>query len=129
MAYTQAPIEMDMYMELPQGVETKHGNSKSHVLKLLSNLYGQKQAGRVWNHFLVDKLKEARFDQLSIDECVFYRGSVIFMVYVDDGLLLGQTEDQLDALVKDLRAMGLDIEDQGHPSDYDGVNVKKHKDS
>ena len=87
MAYTQAPIEMDMYMELPQGVETKHGNSKSHVLKLLSNLYGQKQAGRVWNHFLVDKLKEAGFDQSSIDEYVFYRGSVIFMVYVDDGLL------------------------------------------
>ena len=28
-------FEMDMYMELPQGIETKHGNSKDHVLKLL----------------------------------------------------------------------------------------------
>jgi hypothetical protein len=46
-AYPQAPIEFDMYMELPLGIKTRHGNSKDHVLQLLSNLYGQKQAGRV----------------------------------------------------------------------------------
>ena len=46
-AYTQAPIEHDMYMELPQGIETKHGNSKDYVLKLLANLCGQKQAGHL----------------------------------------------------------------------------------
>ncbi len=45
MAFPQAPIETDMYMELPQGIETKHGNSKDHVPKLLQKIYGQKQAG------------------------------------------------------------------------------------
>ena len=45
--YTQAPIEHDMCMGLPQGIETKHGNSKDYVLKLLANLYGQKQAGHL----------------------------------------------------------------------------------
>jgi hypothetical protein len=54
MAYPQAPIETDIYMELPQGIKTMTGNSKDHVLKLLKNIYGQKQAGRVWNSFLVD---------------------------------------------------------------------------
>jgi hypothetical protein len=49
MAYPQAPIEMDMYMELPTGIHTKHGNSKDHLLKLLANIYVQKQADRVWN--------------------------------------------------------------------------------
>jgi hypothetical protein len=44
MAYLQAPIEMDIYMELPQGIQTAHGNSKDHVLKLEKNIYGQKQA-------------------------------------------------------------------------------------
>jgi hypothetical protein len=38
MAYPQAPIEMDIYMELPQGIETAEGNSKDHVLKLLKNI-------------------------------------------------------------------------------------------
>ncbi len=45
---------MDIYMELPQGIQTAHGNSKDHVLKLEKNIYGQKQAGCVWNSFLVD---------------------------------------------------------------------------
>jgi hypothetical protein len=56
MAYPQAPIKIDIYMELPQGIQTKHGNSKEHVLKLEKNIYGQKQAGSVWNSFLMDKL-------------------------------------------------------------------------
>jgi hypothetical protein len=49
MAYPQAPIKMDMYMELPIGIHTTHVNSKHHVLKLRDNIYGHKQAGRVWN--------------------------------------------------------------------------------
>ncbi len=68
-AYPQAPIETDMYMELPKGIETCHGSSKDHVLMLLANLYGQKQAGRVWNSYLVDKLCSIGFQQSLIDEC------------------------------------------------------------
>jgi hypothetical protein len=34
MAYPQAPIEIDIYMKLPQGIQTKHGNSKEYVLNL-----------------------------------------------------------------------------------------------
>ena len=49
MAFPQAPIENDMYMELPAGIRTKHGNSKDYVLQIVANLYGQKQGGRVWN--------------------------------------------------------------------------------
>ncbi len=53
LVYTQAPIEVDMYTELPQGIETNFGNNKMHVLQLISNLYGQKQAGRVWTSYLM----------------------------------------------------------------------------
>jgi hypothetical protein len=55
MAYPQAPIEMDMYIGLPTGIHTKPGNSKDHVLKQLANIYGQKQAGCVWNSYLLTK--------------------------------------------------------------------------
>jgi len=80
MAYPQAPIEMDMYMELPQGIVVKGADSKQHVLKLLANIYGQKQAGRVWNAFLVEKLREIGFTPSLVDDCVFYRGDIIFIV-------------------------------------------------
>ena len=102
MAYPQAPIEMDMYMELLQGIQTKHGNSKDHVLKLLQNIYGQKQAGCVWNHHLTTKLLEIGFTQSLIDNCVFYRGSTIFIVYVDDGIFIGDTDNQILAIIAQL---------------------------
>ena len=38
MSYAQAPIECDMYLQLPDGIETDTGNSKTHVLKLLCNV-------------------------------------------------------------------------------------------
>jgi hypothetical protein len=79
MAYPQAPIKMDMYMELPLGIHTKHGNSKDHVLKLLANIYGQKQAGRVWNSYLATKLWEINFKQSLIDDCVFYQDDTFLL--------------------------------------------------
>ena len=44
--FLQAPIEFDIYMEIPKGVELgpEYGSNETHVLKLLKNLYGQKHA-------------------------------------------------------------------------------------
>jgi hypothetical protein len=41
MAYTQAPIEMVLYMEIPHGIEMEEGNTKDYVLQLLANIYHQ----------------------------------------------------------------------------------------
>ena len=51
-----------------------------------------------------------------------------FYCYVDDGLFLGQTDKQLIGIIKEIQGKGMDVEDQGHPSDYVGVNIKHHKD-
>jgi hypothetical protein len=127
MAYPQAPIKMDMYMELPQGINIKNRNSKNHVLKLLANLYGQKQAGQVWNSYLVSKLQEINCNQSLIDDCVFYRGDVIFIVYANDGIFLGSFDEKLSGIINEMRNLELDIKDQGHPADYVGVNIKHIK--
>jgi len=93
-----------------------------------SNIYGQKQAGRVWNEYLVDKLRSINFQQSLIDDCVFYRGDIMFMVYVDDGIFIGSDDYQLREAIKQLQDLNLKIEDQGHPADYVGVNIRKLKD-
>jgi hypothetical protein len=129
MAYPQAPIKMDIYMELPQGsIQTAHRNSKDHVLKLEKNIYDQKQANRVWNSFLVDKLLSIGFTSSLIDDCVFFRNDIIFMVYVDVGIFLGNDDLKLQDAIKEIQHLGLNIEDQGHPADYVGVNIKKLRD-
>jgi len=48
LAFPQAPIQFDMYMEIPTGIvlDPSVGSNKTHVLKLLKNPYGQKHASR-----------------------------------------------------------------------------------
>ena len=40
LAYPQADLDMDIYMELPQGFKVGH-ESRRYVLKLQKNLYGR----------------------------------------------------------------------------------------
>jgi hypothetical protein len=63
-----------------------------------------------------------------IDDSVFFCGDIIFMVYVDNGIFLDHNDPQLQEVIKEIQNLGLNIEDQGHPADYVGVNIKKLKD-
>jgi hypothetical protein len=126
-AYPQSPIKMDMYMELPTGIHAKHGNSKDHIFKQLANIYRQKQASRMWNSYLVTKIWEINFKQSLIDDCVFHRDDISFIVYVDNGIFLGPSDQQLHDIINKLRNLKLSIEDQGHPADYVRVSIKNLK--
>jgi len=63
-----------------------------------------------------------------IDDCVFVRDDIIFIVYVDDGIFLGKDDSKLLDAIRDIQDSGLSIEDQGHQADYVGINIKKMKD-
>ena len=115
---------MDMYIELLIVIKTKHGSSKSHVLKLLSNFYGQKQPGHVRNQYLINKLVSVGFMQLLIDECIFYHDDIIFIVYVDDAFFLGPSDCKLTVMIKVLKSSGLKVEDQGHTLYYIGSTLR-----
>ncbi len=47
------------------------------------------------------------------------------MVYVDDGIFLGNDDAQLKQAIQEIQNVGLNIEDQGHPADYVRVSIKK----
>ena len=58
LAYPQAESEIIQYMDIPMGFDMPDGSDKtSHCLKVLKNIYGQKQAGRIWNIHLNKILK------------------------------------------------------------------------
>ena len=57
LAFPQASIETEILMEIPAGFKVPGAHNKNeYVLKLISNLYGQKRGGQVWNNYLVDGL-------------------------------------------------------------------------
>jgi hypothetical protein len=91
-------------MELPKGIQLSSGNSNTHVLRLIKNLYEQKQAGRVCNQHLAKGLKKAGVVASRVDECVFYKGKTIFIVYVDDGIFFGPDLKEIEQAMKNLDA-------------------------
>ena len=114
-------------MTLSQGMSTWFGWANDYVLHLVNNIYGQKQAGLVWNSHILDKLGRIGFQPLKSDECVFVHSKCVFVLYVDDGIFLSPDKNLIDKAIKDLIAVGLKIEGQGYPSNYIGVNIKKNE--
>jgi hypothetical protein len=102
LAFPQADVECDIYMEVP--VEfVLPGDKKKYCLKLIKNIYGTKQAGRVWNRHVKKGLLELGYKPSIIDPCVYYRRKTVFMIYVDDGIFAGPDRGEIERLIKEMQ--------------------------
>jgi len=136
-AFTQAPLDCPVYLEIPAGYHVKDGNltfagetnknhDKSHVLKLLKNMYGLKQAGYNWYNKLTDVLLDLGFKQSAVNKCLFICQNCVILVYVDDCLLFSSLDATLDAIIAHLKkhfniTLGSDIET------YLGIEIIRHE--
>ena len=123
LAYPQAPVKCKLYMEIPRGF-TLNGNAKDYALLIKKNLYGQKQAGRVWYKYLATKLIKLGFKQSIVDPCVFYKNGTILMIYVDNTIVCAKTTKEVKEVTKLLKSE-FDVDDQGDLADYLGVKVER----
>ena len=57
MAYTQATVKMDIYMQLPTGTTIPTINTSKHLQKLEQNLYGLKDSQLTWREHIKSGLK------------------------------------------------------------------------
>ena len=69
-----------------------------------------------------------KFKQSTVDECVFYRGNVLYVLYTDDSILAGPNRDEIEQVLKELKEAKLDITDEGDVKDFLGVNIEKQND-
>jgi hypothetical protein len=136
LAFPQADIECDMYMDIPQRYKFK-GSNRTHCLRLRKNLYGQRQAGRVFNQYLHSGMIARGFKQSKIDMCVYYRGNVSLLIYTDDGIFIGPNQKEIQECYDLLSAKFVDnkgtehrafkMSDEGDLADYLGVKITPHK--
>ena len=96
-------------------------------MKLIKNIYRQKQAGRVFFLYLKERLESLGYEQSKVDECIFYKGRTIFFFYVDDGIIVGPDRDEIRKEIE-LLSTKCNIEDKGEIEDYLVVNVKYQED-
>ena len=66
--------------------------------------------------------------QSSVYPCVFYRGNLIFLHYVDDPLCLSPKSAEVDKFIQDLQDANFKVTDEGYINDYLVVKVTKRTD-
>ena len=112
LVYTQAMAETDMYMDAPKGFIFKDlcGNaSKEYVFQIKRTYYGQKRGAWVWNQHLVRKLQEAGFTQSSHEECFFYHGTAMYVLYMDDSIQADPNQNELGDIIAKMEQTGLNM--------------------
>ena len=117
-----------MFMEIPKGYTISHGNPKDYVLEILANTYGARQAPRVWYKYLMGKLKEAKWRQSQWFPIIFYKEGVLYVLYVDDSIIIGAKDEVLDREIDLLRKLRLQLTVEGDLEDFLGVNIVKVQD-
>lgn len=112
-AFLYGDLLEDVYMTLPMGYFSEQSNK---VCKLVKSLCGLKQAPRQWNAKLTCALLENDFVQSVNDYSLFtkVKGSlfVALLVYVDDIVLTGNSEEELESC-KDVLKSKFKIKDLG----------------
>jgi Reverse transcriptase (RNA-dependent DNA polymerase)/GAG-pre-integrase domain len=123
-AYPQAPAETEMYVAIPRGCKVTD-NDHDYVLKLRNNIYGQKQAGKVWNDYLIAGLtNKVGFTQSKHDPSLLWRGQYLIIIYTDDTIITGPDEQGIDKIIHDIKQV-FNITHADQVTDFLGVQVKK----
>ena len=94
-AFLHGDLDETIYMHQPEGDD----NGTGRVARLLCSIYGLKQAARVWNKLMHQKLIMVGYDQLTSDTAVYLCNRnddiTILTIYVDNVMSFGNTKPGL----------------------------------
>ncbi|KAL2237905.1 UNVERIFIED_CONTAM: Retrovirus-related Pol polyprotein from transposon RE1 [Sesamum indicum] len=125
-AFLHGYIDEELYMQAPEGYDIEN----DHVCKLKMSIYGLKQASRQWNHEFTSKLEAYGFVQSKYDYCLFTKttstGLYCLLVYVDDVLVTGSSEDEIIE-IKQYLDRTFTIKDLGAARYFLGLEIARSK--
>ncbi|MBW0531561.1 hypothetical protein O181_071276 [Austropuccinia psidii MF-1] len=93
-AFLNAPLEEDVFLSIPQGLDL---DRQTLCLKLRKEIYGLRQAPSAWYNRLSNWLATTGFKAAVSDPCVFYRKDdcpIWIFVHVDDIAIFGEDLDK-----------------------------------
>ena len=109
-AFLQAPLQEDIYMEIPDGFSDRY--PKNQVIHLLRAIYGLKQSSKAFNDKLTKVLTQLGWVQLKSDLCLFKRNAEILAAFVDD-CIVGVTNESSYQIILEEIAPSLKLVDLG----------------
>ena len=98
------------------------------VLKLIRKLYGLKDAGKTWFEHLTEGLERMGFKPTQSDPCIYVRGSNMIVLYVDDCIIVSKSEEEANAIFKEIDERGYKMTDEGTMEEYLGILITHNED-
>nr|GFC98014.1 zinc finger, CCHC-type [Tanacetum cinerariifolium] len=126
-AFLNGDLDEEIYMKQPEDfVMSGHENK---VCKLKKSLYGLKQASKQWHQKFDDVVLSNGFSLNQAEKCVYSRfddsgNGVIICLYVDDMLIFGTDQDQVDK-TKEFLSSKIDMKDLGEAEVILGIRIKR----
>ena len=124
LAFPQADLDVDVWMELPEGMDPlgDESNRWKCVLKLNKSLYGLKQASHNWYM----KLKEALESREFVPPCIFMKKGLVVLVYVDDCIIISDNKLKIQHLVYSLSTGSEEfvLTQEGTLDKFLGIDIK-----
>eukprot|EP00957_Ditylum_brightwellii_P077210 5867383-Ditylum_brightwellii.AAC.1 len=127
LAYPQAEVKLVIYLHPPIGI-ILNTNGEDVVFKLRKNLYGLNDTGRTWWEHMSEGPEKIEFKQCNADQFVWIKDGIMVVVCVDDCLIFGNKEREIEKLEQDLKSR-FDITDEGKTIEkYLGVKIDHNSD-
>lgn len=121
-AFLQGELKEEIYMKIPEGMK----RSVNLVCKLNKTLYGLRQAPRAWNQVFDEFIRNLGLQQSELDKCLysgtFGQGKVYILLYVDDILIVGSNECDID-IFKHKLSKRFPMKDLRKPENFLGINI------
>ena len=125
-AFLHADLDEEIYIRMPEGMDSHNEKGERICLKLLKSIYGLKQSGRQWSIMITEWLLKFGFIQSNVDSCIYiYRekGEVVCIInlYVDD-IFTGSNNGFLTRLLSEMEKT-FDIKNDGDVKDALGMEI------
>jgi len=128
-AFLNPPIDEDIYMEAPEGVEwlePSYSSKNGLICKLKKSLYGLKQAPRLWFEQIDSFLQILGFRSTASDPNIYISSAyhMIILLYVDDLLIISPSSANI-AKVKSSLSQKYKMSDLGPVKQFLGIELKQ----
>ncbi len=116
------PATESIYVHQPRGFHRRKGNE---VLCLKQPLYGLKQSPWYFFQYVTERLIKQGLTASKLDPCLFISKSLIVIIYVDDILIYGKSDDEINELIELLKQDNIALHREGTAVGYLGVDIQQ----
>ena len=124
--------DKDIFMEIPEGVETEPGEKDRKMLKIIKALYGLKISPKRWNKKFTAEMIKLGFESDISEPCLFtwrkFGMIIMILLYVDDMLIVGNCLEKIKEIISKLKEI-FRMKDLGEPKVFLNMNIKRNRET